>query len=197
MCNVQHLNCEAFSVDVHTMPLGELYRYCWFLGYFNNFRDTQEHITWKLLFQMDLHILLTNKTNIDTVESLSNEWHWEIQMFPLNSIFHGWPISVIRLDPVLISRLVLVSNPAGSHPCTARLAESRLFMWLSYSSVWKILNGTAQNMLNTNFRLQLQFKKKSHHLNRTLVPLRPIHTVQYFLSVTALLIKLQSHSVNN
>ena len=135
--------CEAFSEDVHVMPLGELYRYCWFLGYFNIFHDMQGHITWKLLFQTDLHILLTNKTNIDTIESLSNEWPWEIQMFPLNSIFHGWPISVIRLDPVLTSRLVLVSNPAGSRPFTARLVESHSFMWLGYSPVWKILNGTA------------------------------------------------------
>ena len=133
-------SCEAFLVDVHVMPLGELYRYCWFLGYFNNFHDMQEHITWKLLFQTDLHILLTN---IDTIESLSNEWHRKIQMFPLNSIFHGWPISVIRLDLVLTSRLILVSNPAGSRPLTARLAESHLFMWLGYLSVWKILNGTA------------------------------------------------------
>ena len=142
---IRIISCEALSVDVHVMPLGELYRFCWFLGYFDNFRDTQEHITWKLLFQMGLHILLTNKTTIDTIKSLSNEWHWEIQMFPLNSIFHGWPISVIRLDPVLTSRLVLVSNPAGSHPLTARLAESHLFMWLGYSSVWKILNGTAHS----------------------------------------------------
>ena len=67
LTSISILSCEAFSVDVHVMPLGEL-----FLGYFNNFRDTQEHITWKLLFQTDLHILLTNKTNIDTIGSLSN-----------------------------------------------------------------------------------------------------------------------------
>ena len=40
---------------------------------------------------MDLYILLTNnkQNNTGTIESLSNEWHREIQMFPLNSILHG------------------------------------------------------------------------------------------------------------
>ena len=41
---------------------------------------------------MDLHILLTTTKqdkNTVTIESLSNEWRWEIQMFPLNSICHG------------------------------------------------------------------------------------------------------------
>ena len=129
------------------MPLGELYRYCWSLDYFNNFNCTQEYIRWRLLFQTDLYILLTNnKTSNNTgiIGNLSNEWPQKIQMFPLNSICHGWPLSVIRLDLVLTSRLVPVSNSVGSHPFTAHLAESRLFMWLGYSSVWKILNGTAQ-----------------------------------------------------
>ena len=131
------------------MPLGELYRYCWFLGYFNNFSCTQEHIRWRLsLPDGFVHFINKQQTsnNTGTIESLSNEWHREIQMFPLNSIFHGWSISVIKLDLVLTSRLILVSNPVGSRPFTARLAESCLFMWLGYSSVWKILNGTAHEM---------------------------------------------------
>ena len=41
---------------------------------------------------MDLHILLTtikqDKTHVQ-VKSHINEWHWEIQILPLNSIFHG------------------------------------------------------------------------------------------------------------
>ena len=129
-----------------------------FLGYFNNFHGTREHITWKLLFQTYLYILLINnkQSHTCTSNSLSNEWHREIQTLPLNNISHGWLISVIRLDPVLSSRLVLVSNPMGSRPFTARLAGSHLFMWLSYSSVWNILNGTAQ----------FSSRAVSHHLLR-------------------------------
>ena len=105
----------------------------------------QEHITWKLLFQMDLRSLLTTTNKINTCASGShiNEWPREIQMFPLNSIFHRWSTSVIRLDLVLTSRLVLVSNLVGSRQFTAHLEESHLFMWLGYSSACNTLNGTA------------------------------------------------------
>ena len=59
--------CEAFSVDAHVMPLGELYQYCWFLGYFTIFSCTQEDIRWRLLFQMDfVHFINKQQTSNNT-----------------------------------------------------------------------------------------------------------------------------------
>ena len=51
---------------MHVMPLGNYTSTVDLLGYFNNFRDMQGHIIQKLLFQMDLHILLTTTKQAET-----------------------------------------------------------------------------------------------------------------------------------
>ena len=106
---------------VRGMPLGELYRYCWFLGYFTNSGRTRGTHNLKTSFPNGFAHFIYNTTQQTqiTVHILNNESPREIQMIPLNSISHRWPISVIRLDAVLTSRLVLVSPPAGSRPFTA------------------------------------------------------------------------------